>query len=941
MTSTGTTGTTSTTSTTASNSAIAPTTTTLPDEIEREIKRLLDAGEHAAAAAALRFHGQPRRAAQLYEQIFEHQLALVCFEQAGDVVAAVRVAITLSDDAALDRLLGDAITRGLGDVLLGSLQRAARHKEIGRVYLARGEHLLAARAFDDAGAWSDAARCFEELGNAREAGLYLERWLELHPDDDGAALRLGRILARFGRHDDAITLLQRAIESAGERDAVLCRAAPTLALAFYALGYEEAARATLKRWERSCKRLTAVGGSAGEAPPASLELLLSSARAAAFAAVQQTSARPPSTPPTVTTSTPTATGPTSGGSGSSPPVTATLAQSALLQTMAPAAAALFTSMSPTPAPASAPPLVTSSPSAAAVSAGTGTGLDAFFDEPSSEPLPPPPPEPAQADEQRLLLNGRYLLGEPLGGGGVGQVFRAHDAFADRPVAVKIFGAQVLASDAVQAWAREARAATSLNHPALVKLVELNMAQGFVVSELHGAPVSEGGDGAILLEDRLKKGGDGGWLEPMVQQVLDALSAAHRTGLVHGGLKPQNIFLLAGGVKLLDTGAHRLLALRSTETGGLASVWPYLSPQMLFGQPADVDGDLYALAAIIFRALTGRPPFSAATADRTTAPPKPSALNVRVPPTWDAFLEKALHPDPAQRFGSADEMLRALPHSAGAAAVTFELPRAQGLGGLSISSESRKEPHAAGGRYVKGALFARDGGVKTHQAQDAVVGRPVWLLEADDPAAGALLPFVAAARLWRGVQPVYDVLGDDVLAEAGGANLADGTDRVRQVVVAREKSDVVVTFEALRLVPQGLTRDLSALAEALTSLHNAGFAAGGFDVARAMGPVGPRLRLAPAPLLVPATPDAVAADWRSFEAVVDAAFDVVEDATLDARGRLLAALHDGHFLERTDLEQLAQSAADPWTRFLPKVTERLVAGAQSRVIARLVKSVIKG
>ncbi|MDP2345753.1 MAG: protein kinase [Deltaproteobacteria bacterium] len=859
------------------------TTTTLSDDVEREVKRLLDAGEHIAAANALRHHQQSRRAALLYEQVFEHRTALACFEAASDVVSAVRVAITLDDNSALERLVGDAITRGLGDVLIGSLQKAGRHREVGRVYQARGEHLLAARAFDDAAAWSDAARCWEELGNAREAGLLLERWLEMHPDDDKAALRLGRILARFGRHDDAISLLQRAIDKAGavDRDAVLCRAAPTLALAFSALGYVEAARSTLSRWQRAHARLCSDEELArrfeNETPPATLEALLSSARAAAFAAIQQTSSN---------------------------------ASSAV-----PAAGK---------APSQPPALSSSKPPASS------------FDSLLGEPDESAPAEPAveQADEQRLLLNGRYLLGEPLGGGGVGQVFRAYDAFSDRPVAVKIFGAQVLASDAVQAWAKEARAAAALAHPALVKLVELNMAQGFVVSELHGAPLKEGGDGAVLLEDKLNKGGDAGWLLPMVQQVLDALSAAHRTGLVHGGLKPQNVFLLPGGVKLLDTGAHRLLALRSTETGGLASVWPYLSPQMLFGQPADVDGDLYALAAITYRALTGRPPFSAATADRSMPPPAPSTFNPEIPPAWSAFLEAALHTDPARRFASADEMLRALPGP-----LAIALPRAQTLGGLSLAAETRAGSHS---RYVKGALFARSEGVKTHQAQDAVVGRPVWLLEAEDPSKGALLPFVAAARLWRGVQPVYDVLvdDDDAVSDPGGP-------LVRQVIIAREVAPEVATnnhaaaFDSLRMVPQGMTRDLTALSEALAALHAEGFAAGGFDVARALGPVGPRLRLCPAPLLVQATPEAVQRDWESFEAVVDAAFNVVDDATLDHRGRLLAALHDGRFLERGDLEQLALVAADPWPRFLVKVTERLVAGAQSRVVARLVKSVVKG
>src|SRR5262249_27963980 len=134
----------------------------------------------------------------------------------------------------------------------------------------------------------------------------------------------------------------------------------------------------------------------------------------------------------------------------------------------------------------------------------------------------------QAPPDTLLLAGRYLLGEPLGGGGVGQVFRAFDAFADRPVAVNSFGAQGLSSDAMQGYAGEARAFAGLAHRAVAALVELNMAQGFVVTELVQAPT---------LEERLRTGGDGAWLVPAARALLDLLGACHRIGLVHGGLKP--------------------------------------------------------------------------------------------------------------------------------------------------------------------------------------------------------------------------------------------------------------------------------------------------------------------------------------------------------------------------------------------------------------------
>jgi hypothetical protein len=852
------------------------------DDVEREVERLLSAGEHAAAAAALRKAGQPLRAGKVFEQIFELPAALSAYEAGGDVVAAVRVALALRDDGTLDRLVGEAIARGVGDALLGAMKKAGRHREVGRVWRARGDLQAASAALVEANAHNEAAACCEELGDMRAAGLLYERWLEEHPDDVGAAVRLGRIVARFGRHDDAVTILQRAVRTAtsgNDRDAVVVQAAPTLALAFVALGYDDAAAAIVARWQQAHARLVKNASDdvqrehlRADPPPTSLDALLSSTRAAAFAAVQT------STPP-------------SPAPGSSPPSSASTADpfDALLGEAAPATTTSTTT-------------TTTTTTAAA-----------------------PRVDDARAEE-RLLLNGRYLLGAPLGGGGVGQVFRAFDAFFDRPVAVKIFGAQVLASEAVQAWAREVRAAAALGHPAFVRLVELNLAQGFVVSELHGE-----GDGAVLLEERLQRGGPGAWLLPTLQQVLDALAAAHRTGLVHGGLKPHNVFVVAGGVKLLDTGAHRLLALRATETGGLASVWPYLSPELLLGAPADVDGDLYALAAIAYRALTGRPPFAGPTADRNVAPAAAGVVEPTVPDAWSAFFARALAPDRSARFSSAEEMRAALPGP-----VTRALPRAGRVDGAIAGSSQSSSLSSGNDRYVKQGLVDRRGPsehpVKVFAGRDAVVGRAVFVLSAERPSLGLLSPYVAAAQLWRGVQPVFDVIFD----EAGD---------VAAVVVAGDehhgRRDGRAELAALRAVPQGLARDLCAVADAITALHDAGVAVGGFDVDRARGPVGPRLTLAPAPLLVPATPEAVAADAASFTALVEVAFGVADDPSLDKRGQLLAALHDGRFLERADLVALSAHAEEPWVRFLPHLIERLVAGAPARVVARLVRAVVQG
>lgn len=793
----------------------------LPPGLAEETASLVRRGEHARAADLLREAGFPADAARLYEHIFERARAMDAYEAAGDLVAAVRVAVDVADAARLDALVSRAIALGQGDALLGALTRSGRDAEVARVHAARGDLAAAARAYERAGMLDRAAQCLEDSGRARDAGLLLERHLEAYPEDAQSMWRLGQIVARFGRHDDAIALLQRSIRAAPEPDVMLARAAPVLMVSFIQLGYEHAARSVLARWQAACARAAKAASSASvlPLPPDSFEAFVSSERAAALAALQSA------------------------------------------------------------------PLASSEGSAEAP----------VFSEPSGD--------------DGILLAGRYLLGEPLGGGGVGQVFRAFDAFADTPVAVRILGAQVLASDAVRDYAREVRAFAALHHPAMAELVELNMAHGFVVTELVDARP---------LEERLSHGGAAHWVLAATHALLDLLACAHRVGLVHGGLKPTNIFLMPGGVRVVDAGAHRLLALRSTETGGLSSVWPYLAPEQLFGAPASTTSDLYAVAAILYRAFTGRAPFSRAEEDRRQAPPPASSLEQSVPPAWDAFFHKALHPVADQRFRDAAEMSSALPTVPPDHVLPSALLVAQGA-----RDAVRLTSHSA--RYARGGLVQREleGAVRFFEGSDMALTRPVWLVDADDVA--HLGPLMACARLGRGVQPIYDVLADE-----------------RRVVVARDLDARVADLAALRSVPQGLARDLAGVARALDAVHAQGWAVGGFPVARAFGPVGPRLTIAPAPLFTAASAEAVTRDWRAFEAVVCHAFDLDEQADVDARSQLLQALSDRRVLDRVDVEALGRDMSNtPWPLFLDALSQRLVLGASSRVVARLVAKVLRG
>jgi eukaryotic-like serine/threonine-protein kinase len=801
------------------------------EELLEQVERLKRRGEHAAAATALLDAGHPLQAGALFEHIFEDEQALLAYEAAEELVGAMRVALRRSDAAAIERIVERATKTGKADALIDMLQRELRHGEVARIHQARGDLELAATSYREAQRFYEAALCLEDMGDLRGAGVLFERHLDADPSHPGACLHLGRILARFSRHDDAITLLQRALRGADDKDAILLLAAPTLVLSFVSLGYDVAAEAVFERWLAAAERR-------GEASPGSLEEFLQSDSAAAFAAVVSR-----------------------GGEKK-----------------------------------------------AAQAASSSSGLDLFFgsDEDSQLEAPEDSDEERDAKAAGMLLAGRYLLGEPLGGGGVGQVFRAYDAFSDRPVAVKIFGSQAMQSEAVKAYAREARAAAALEHPAVVRLVELNLPQGYIVTELVDAE---------SVEHRLREGGSAEWLGPFARALLDLLADCHRVGLVHGGLKPTNVFLLAGAVRVADFGAHHLLALRSTETGGLASVWPYLAPEQLFGAPPGASADLYAVAAMLYRALTGQAPFPRPEDDRRAPPAPPSSLREDLAGAWDELLLRALSPRPSERFSTARELLFALPPMP----ARSSLPQAVSLAGEAPAAVVLE----ALDRYAKGALVYRHEDTRVYEGTDLTVGRPVWLVQTDDRE--VLRALAICARITKGMQPVYDVL-----PEAGRA------------VVARDARRRQAELSVLRAVPQSLARDLAAVAQGLEALHDSELCLGGFAVERAMGPVGPRLRLAPAPPPQRLSAEGAARDWDSFASLVDESFEVGAAHASDTRRRLLVALEQRRVLGREDVSALAErDEGEGWAAFLEALSERLVSGASGRVMARLAASVLRG
>lgn len=261
------------------------------------------------------------------------------------------------------------------------------------------------------------------------------------------------------------------------------------------------------------------------------------------------------------------------------------------------------------------------------------------------------------------LSGRYRLVSRLAGGGMGEVYRAHDLLLDRPVAVKVLQPS-LASDheLVERFKDEARAAARLTHPNVVGVFDWGSADDhtyYMVMEYVA-----GSDLRDLLVTR-------GSLEPsqaaeIVAAVCDALAAAHAGGLVHRDVKPENVLIARDGtVKVADFGIAVVAdADHTAPGGGIPGTLRYLSPEQAEGYEATWASDVWAAGAVLAELLTGQPPLQGAGADllhrrASEAPSPPSTVAAGVPAELDAIVVRACALDPAGRFEDASYMAHEL------------------------------------------------------------------------------------------------------------------------------------------------------------------------------------------------------------------------------------------------------------------------------------------
>lgn len=257
------------------------------------------------------------------------------------------------------------------------------------------------------------------------------------------------------------------------------------------------------------------------------------------------------------------------------------------------------------------------------------------------------------------INGRYKIISILGGGGMANVYLAHDVILDREVAVKILRLDFANDEEfIRRFRREAQNATSLAHPNIVNIYDVGEEDSiyYIVMEyVKGQTLKQyiQQNSPVKVEVAID----------IMQQLTSAIAHAHQNHIIHRDIKPQNILIdEKGNVKITDFGiAMALSATSITQTNSVLGSVHYLSPEQARGGMANKKSDIYSLGIVMFELLTGRLPFSGESAvsialkHLQSVTPSVRRWNASIPQSVENIVIKATAKDPFHRYDGAEEM----------------------------------------------------------------------------------------------------------------------------------------------------------------------------------------------------------------------------------------------------------------------------------------------
>ena len=290
------------------------------------------------------------------------------------------------------------------------------------------------------------------------------------------------------------------------------------------------------------------------------------------------------------------------------------------------------------------------------------------------------------DQLKSALRERYMIEREIGAGGMATVYLAHDVRHDRRVALKVLRPELAAIVGAERFLQEIRTTANLQHPHILPLYDSGRAAGWAAERGSGGPTAPPLDRSSAellyyvmpyvegetLRDRLNREKQLG-VEQAAEiacSVAAALDYAHRHGVIHRDIKPDNILLHDGQPLIADFGIALALSQaggsRLTETGLSVGTPHYMSPEQAMGdRELDARSDVYSLAAMLYEMLAGDPPYTGSTAQAIVAkiltekPPSLPTVRETVPPHVAAATARALSKLPADRFSTASEFAEAL------------------------------------------------------------------------------------------------------------------------------------------------------------------------------------------------------------------------------------------------------------------------------------------